>query len=139
MFFTIRDHSTLTNTTERISILLVDDEDTVRQTTQSMLEVAGFDVSAAVDGLDALEKYQAEADRFKVVLLDMSMPRLSGPETLSRLLELDPKVKVIISTGSCLDEEEIIHVLNHGAIAAIQKPYRLVDLVATVKSVLNNA
>ncbi len=125
------------HTTDRINILLVDDEDTVRDTTQSMLEVAGFEVGAAVDGLDALEKYQVDINRFKVVLLDMSMPRLSGPETLRRLHEIDPNVKVIISTGSCLEEEEIEHVLKNGASAAIQKPFRLMELVNKINSVLD--
>jgi len=125
--------SDLIPTTDQITVLLVDDEDSVRETTQAMLQVAAFSVETAEDGQAAINRYLAN-ERFNVVLLDMSMPRLSGPETMMRLKEIDPSVKVIISTGFGLEDEAVVKVLKDGAKAAIQKPYRLMEIVSTIRA-----
>ncbi len=120
-----------------ITVLLVDDEEPVRETTQAMLEVSGYEVLTASDGIEALEIYASMKDNINIILLDMSMPNMSGRDTLFRLLEINPAVKVIISSGFEIDGP-VKELIKIGAKSALQKPYRMQDMVNLISKILDD-
>ena len=81
------------------TILLVDDNETVLNTGSDVLTGMGYKVMTAVDGRDAVEVYNAHGQEIDMVILDVVMPRLSGPEALAAIKEVNPDVKVIFATG----------------------------------------
>ncbi len=113
------------------SVLLVDDEEAVREMVGEILEQEGFEVLRAEDGSRGLALFEAKRGRVDVVLLDLSMPGLSGEETFRRLRQIDPGVRVILSSGYDGDEARG----RFGAsppFAFIQKPYRPDQLLAEI-------
>ncbi len=120
------------------TVLLVDDEPTVRRVTQQMLERAGFDVVTASDGLKAIEAYQKHSGSIVCVLLDLTMPNMGGEETFRELRKLDPDLRIILSSG--YGEKEITgRFVGKGLAGFIQKPYLAAKLVTKVRDVLSNS
>jgi PAS domain S-box-containing protein len=108
-------------------VLLVDDEETIRTLGRQMLERIGFEVLTAADGQDALSVYAAVGDRVDLVLLDFTMPRMDGEETLAELRRFDPAVRVVLSSG--YSEHELTPRFSEQGLAGfIQKPYTLARL-----------
>jgi CheY-like chemotaxis protein len=117
------------------TILLVDDEDGVRLVAKSMLERLGYDVIPAADGQQALDLFAAHAATIRGVLLDVMMPVIDGLTTLARLKQIDPNVRVVMSSGfTAQDVNE--RVADHGPFAFIQKPYQIKTLGETLKKAL---
>jgi two-component system, NtrC family, response regulator HydG len=113
-------------------ILVVDDNKDLLNTFALILKRKGYIVDTAEDGLAALEKFQA--GRFDVVLMDVIMPRLNGIETLHKMHEINPGVKVILMTAYC-EEDQLQKVLDEGAYGALYKPVniaRLMELIGEV-------
>ncbi len=105
-------------------ILLVEDEEEVLHISKRMLEYLGMRVLTAGDGAEALQVYHREERTLTGVLLDLSMPRMDGLETLRALLAMDPHARVILCSG--YDEGELAErFAGEGAIAFLQKPYTL--------------
>lgn len=117
------------------AVLLVDDEDLIRDLGRRVLERAGYSVLLAADGVQALEIYRARPGAIQLVVLDLTMPRLGGEETLRELRQLDPAARVILSSGYAADEARNRF---NGAAGFLQKPYRPSDLLASVRSVLGH-
>lgn len=116
-------------------ILVADDEEMVRELARRVLEEAGFEVVLAEDGRAAVLLFQQHAREIAVVLLDMTMPRLSGEEVFLRLRELDPGIPIILTSG--YTEQLAIGRFSPGGLAGfIQKPYRPADLLAKLQRVL---
>lgn len=117
------------------TVLLVDDEETVRTVAKRMLERIGLKVLLAHDGVDAIEVYRQNQSQIEVVLLDMMMPQLSGEETYSELRLINPEVKVILCSGY---NEQVIAdcVGDPKRIAFIQKPYQPAQLVEKLRQML---
>ena len=103
-------------------VLLVDDEEILRNVGRAILEDLGYRVFLAEDGIKALEVYAKEGKDISLVILDMLMPRMGGRETLMRLKQSYPDVKVLISSGFHQDGT-IEELENLGAIGFLQKPY----------------
>jgi PAS domain S-box-containing protein len=116
-------------------VLVVDDEDVVRNVARRTLERAGFIVETAQDGEDALARVRAEPDRYGCVLLDLTMPRLSGDETQWELQRSFPHLAVLISSGFT-EEEAIGRFAGREVAGFVQKPYLLNDLTAAVAQAL---
>ncbi len=113
-------------------VLLIDDEAVVREMVGEVLEQEGFAVLSAADGAAGVALYRENRERVDVVLLDLSMPGLDGEETYARLRELDPGVRVILSSG--FDRHAAAaRFAAHGPAAFIQKPYRPEQLVAEIE------
>ena len=106
------------------TILLVDDEDIIIDVAEGMLQRLGYTVLIARSGAEALELYRRHQDDIAVVLLDMIMPELSGRETCEQLLTINPRVKVILSSGYSLDGQAA-EMLERGCLMFIQKPFDL--------------
>src|SRR5262249_3793989 len=117
------------------TILLVDDEALVRNLGQKVLESWGYKTLAAEDGLRAIELVRSKAHAIDLVILDGSMPRLSGRDTLAELVKLDPHIRVIFSSGYAMaqhglqEAQQIVGYLN--------KPYRMDELAKAVREVLD--
>jgi PAS domain S-box-containing protein len=116
------------------TVLVVDDEAVVQNLARSTLERYGYRVLLASNGKEALEVVNSTAEKVSLVLLDMTMPVMSGEETLAKLRSLRPAVKVIASSG--YNEIEAIRRFGAGISAFLQKPYRATQLVEKVKLAL---
>jgi signal transduction histidine kinase/CheY-like chemotaxis protein len=118
------------------TILLVDDEEMVRELGQRVLEFCSYTVLIAEDGVQALEVYQAHQGEIALVVLDVIMPRMGGLECLRRLLELIPQVKVLVSTGYMAKglAQELV---AEGALEVVEKPFRVRDFATAVRTALD--
>jgi len=114
-----------------LTLLLIDDEEVVRDMVGEVLEHEGVSVLRAEDGARGVALFRDQRERIDLVLLDLSMPGLSGEETFRRLREIDPGVVVILSSG--YDHDEARGRFGEGTPAGfIQKPYRPEHLVAEI-------
>ena len=112
-------------------ILLVDDQEPVREVAKDMLEALGYDVITAADGLEGVSRYRDMWREIDLVVLDMIMPNMSGGDCFRRMKEINPKARVVLSSGYSMDGA-IQDVMNEGILAFIQKPYRLEELSRVV-------
>lgn len=117
-------------------ILLVDDEVLIREMGQALLEDHGYQVFVAENGKQALEIYEREQANIQLVILDVVMPVMGGKETLQKLLEVHPDVKVLMSSGFHQDETNDSFI-KLGACGFIQKPYRTHELFKAVDDTLS--
>ena len=117
------------------TILVVDDEEIVRRTATSALEHAGYTVLQAGNGREAIAVYEEQQGNIDLVLLDMTMPVMSGEETLGALRTRYPDVKVVLSSG--FDEIEASQRFADKRLAGfLQKPYAARTLLERVKKLL---
>jgi len=114
-------------------ILLVDDQEPVREVAKDMLEALGYEVITAADGLEGVSRYRDLWREIDLVLLDMVMPNMSGGDCFRRMKEINPETRVVLSSGYSMDGS-IQDVMNEGILAFIQKPYRLEELSRVVGS-----
>lgn len=119
-------------------ILLVDDEQLIREMGKALLEDHGYDVHLAANGEQALEVYDRERENVSLVILDVVMPVMGGKETLERLIEKYSDVKVLISSGFHQDENDDSF-KKLGAVGFIQKPYRTQELYKAVDNAIHNS
>ena len=109
------------------TVLLVDDDPSILESSRSALELFGLDVTTARDGHEALEIFQDDPDAIDLVLMDLTMPRMDGRETFSALRQIRPSVRVILSSGYS-EQESVQEFIGKGLAGFIQKPYKLKDL-----------
>ncbi len=119
----------------RGTVLLVDDEEEVRVTAGRMLERMGFTVLTASDGREAIDLFRADSHEILLVLLDMTMPHMSGDETFSELRRIRSEIRVILSSGYS-EQDAVSRFQSNGLAGFIQKPYRFKDLREKIKSVI---
>lgn len=118
------------------TILLVDDEESVRIMGIRMLERLGFGVLTAMDGREALDIYRERRAEIALVLLDLTMPDLDGEETFRELRQIDSRVCVVMSSG--YTESEIAPRFAGRRLSGfLQKPYTLNALAQCLRSALN--
>ncbi|MCP4677688.1 MAG: response regulator [Deltaproteobacteria bacterium] len=114
-------------TLKGISVLLVDDEETIRTVGKQMLEVLGFEAVTAEDGKQALEIFKQNPDRFDCIILDLTMPHLDGEETFREMRRIRKDICVLLSSG--YNEQDLIsRFASKGPAGFIQKPYQTVNL-----------
>jgi two-component system, cell cycle sensor histidine kinase and response regulator CckA len=113
-------------------VLVVDDEEIVRGLARRLVEEAGFSALTARDGEEAVRLYRQYRDDIACVLLDLTMPRMDGAETLSELRRISPDVRVILSSGFG-EERATAKVSGLGSAGFLQKPYRYDALVAALR------
>lgn len=126
----------------RGTVLLVDDEEVVLDVGRDLLKALGYRVLTAKSGKEGIaimgNARRAEGTGQKVidfVLLDMVMPGMGGSETYDNLKAIDPDVKVILSSGYCINGEAT-KILEKGCDGFIQKPFRLAELSRTIRTAL---
>ncbi len=121
---------------ELVKILLVDDEDVVREVCKAILEKSGYNVTTAVNGLDALEMIKV-AD-YELVVLDVNMPKLDGIDLYKTVLKTKPGMRnrFLFITGNLGGELDALGVLLQTDIVVICKPFTTEDFLANVRDVL---
>ena len=117
------------------TILLVDDEKLVLEVNKELLESMGYRVYAFGNGQDAISVCMEKRTEIDLVILDMIMPGISGGEIFDRLREINPGIKVLLSSGYSI-EGQAREILNRGCNGFLQKPFRLTDLSRKVREML---
>jgi two-component system cell cycle sensor histidine kinase/response regulator CckA len=118
-------------------ILVMDDESTIRMLLGRILKGAGYEVELTEDGVKAIQKYieaKESGKPFNAVILDLTIPGgMGGKEVITRLLEIDPGVKAIVSSGYSMDP--IMTDYNkYGFSAVVSKPYNIKEMLQTLNS-----
>jgi two-component system cell cycle sensor histidine kinase/response regulator CckA len=120
----------------RGAVLVIDDEESVRRVAARLLRSQGFEAWEAHDGRDALDRFAGRAAALRLAVVDLTMPRLGGEDTVREWRRLRPDLPVILMSG--LHEDEMDERFTGLAVSAfLQKPFTLNDFVATVQAVLN--
>jgi two-component system cell cycle sensor histidine kinase/response regulator CckA len=118
------------------TILLVDDEEVVLEVGQELLEAMGYRVLTAKDGKGAIKVYRKNQDNIDIVVLDMVMPKMGGGEAHDRMKEINPNVKVLLSSGYSIDGEAS-EILERGCDGFIQKPFTMKQLSGKMREILD--
>jgi two-component system, cell cycle sensor histidine kinase and response regulator CckA len=124
-------------TTKDATVLIVDDEDVIRELLAGVLRRGGFKVLEAGDGKSALSVFEEHKDKVDLVVLDMIMPGLKGEEVLKRLRILAESVRVVVSSGF-MSEEQRGKLQHYHPAAFLDKPYRDEDVLRTIRQALAN-
>ncbi|MBI5342574.1 MAG: PAS domain S-box protein [Deltaproteobacteria bacterium] len=119
----------------RGSVLLIDDQETVREVCSAMLQTLGYRVSTASDGREGVEYYRRFGGNIDLVIIDMIMPNLGGRDCFREIKAMNPEVRAILSTGFSLDGA-VQEIIDEGISGFIQKPYRLEQLSRAVSKAM---
>jgi CheY-like chemotaxis protein len=120
------------------TILMIDDEAPVLEVGERFLKFMGYHALLAKDGEEAVEIYQSQREKIDLVILDLVMPRMEGGEVFTRLKEISPDVKVLISSGYSI-EGKASQVLGKGASGFIQKPFDIMQLSQSIRTILSDS
>lgn len=115
-------------------ILIVDDEDIIRNLLVSKFSKLGYETISAINGEDALNKLNTE--KVQIVIIDMKMPKFGWPDVLKAVKEKSPKSEVIVITGHATVEKALQAMKGGGAYDFIQKPFNIDELTALVQKAL---
>jgi CheY-like chemotaxis protein len=116
------------------TVLFVDDEPMVLEVGTKLLEKLGYRVIRAKGGREAVEIYEERQAGIDLVILDMIMPDMGGGETFDRMKEINPDVKVILTTGYTKDGRAA-EIMARGCDGFLQKPFTIRDLSARISEV----
>ena len=119
------------------TILVVDDEEAIRNVMRRTLERAGFKVLTSADGPEGLKAYAEHRAEIRAIVLDVTMPTMSGEETLRRLRAIDPHVPVVLSSGYSEQEATKRFTDAGGPDAFVEKPFTPRQLVDRMRTVLS--
>lgn len=118
------------------TLLLVDDEELVRELAAQILTRHGYTVLQAVNGREALNLFKKEYSQISLVVLDLIMPEMGGTECLKELLKIDPGVAVLVASGYSA-EAPVKETIQMGAKGFVRKPFRVKELLRDVRRVLD--
>ena len=114
---------------QRRVVLVIDDAGSVREAVKDLLAIIDVIVLVAEDGYEGLRIYEKRMNEIALILLDLNMPGLSGQETLQQLYQLNPAVKVILSSGY---SAEAVTENCDGVVGFLQKPYDGDELIEQI-------
>jgi two-component system cell cycle sensor histidine kinase/response regulator CckA len=117
-------------------VLVVDDGEDIRRLVRTILDRLGYVVLEAASGEDAVAAFRDGHPSIDCVILDMVMPGMSGLETARRLREIQPGVRIILSSGFSI-EEDAREAFEEGIQGFLPKPFRVHSLAAELRRVLN--
>jgi PAS domain S-box-containing protein len=120
------------------TVLLVDDDEFVRELGAQMLTEQGYTVLLAEDGRDALDLFEEKHPQIALVILDLIMPEMGGTECLKELLKIDPKVRILVASGYSTDAS-IKDSIDMGAKGFLTKPFGARELLRAVRKVLDES
>ena len=119
-------------------VLLVDDEDMIIDVGSQLLKKMGYKVLLARSGKEAIQLYKENKDKIDIVILDMIMPDMGGGETYDRMKEINPDIKVLLSSGYSIDGQAT-QILKRGCNSFIQKPFGMKGLSNKIREILDRA
>jgi DNA-binding response OmpR family regulator len=117
------------------TIMLVEDEELLRELGVMMMEADGYRVLSAKDGLEAVEMFESHADEIGLVVCDLGLPRLSGQEVFLRMKEIRPDVRAIVASGY-LEPKTRLEILRAGVIDTVQKPYDFREMMLKIRAII---
>ncbi len=117
-------------------LLVVDDEDSIREMTRTSLETYGYKVLVASDGIEAIALYTKHQKEISVVLIDMMMPCMDGPTTIQVLRKINPQVKIIGLSG-LMSNDKITRILGDSVKTFLPKPFTSNELLQNLQVVLS--
>ena len=117
------------------TVMLVEDEEMLRELGVMLLESDGYRVLAAKDGIEAVEMFEAHADEIGLVVCDLGLPRLGGRDVFLRMKEIKPSVRAIVASGY-LEPNMRTEILRAGVIDTVQKPYDFRELIERIRSII---
>ncbi|MGC8660812.1 MAG: response regulator, partial [Desulfomonilaceae bacterium] len=118
------------------TILLVDDDNSVRDWGSRILSHWGYKILTAVNGNEALDIFRQQKDRIPLIILDLIMPEMDGSQCLREILKTDPKSKVVLVSGYPVNWEED-NPITRGARGFVHKPFDTRKLLTTVRTILD--
>ncbi|MCD6569678.1 MAG: response regulator [Deltaproteobacteria bacterium] len=118
------------------TVLLIDDEDMIIDVGKQMLEALGYEVLIARSSSQAIDVYNANKDRIDMVILDMIMPDMNGGEIYDRLKQINPSIKVLLSSGYSIDGQAT-KILERGCNGFIQKPFNMEQISGKIREILD--
>ncbi len=116
-------------------VLVIDDEETVRQVSANVLRALGFEVDLAIDGVEAVKMFTGKPGAYTLVLLDLTMPNMDGEETYRQLRQISPAIRVILMSGFN-KVDAINRFTGKGLAGFVQKPFELETLATELRRVL---
>lgn len=119
------------------TILLVDDEEFVRDLGKRILERSGYTVLSAANGKEALKLHRREREKISLVILDLIMPEMGGKQCLEKLLKIAPKARVLIASGFAANGQTK-EAIETGARGFVAKPYDIRQMLQAVREVLDS-
>ena len=119
------------------AILLVEDEDSVRTFTKKALELSGYNITEAYDGVSALKYVNEEKNNYDLVITDVMMPEMDGPTLASEIKKNNPQQKILFISGYTENHENLISIEGKEAYF-LNKPFTLEELNLTVKKVIQS-
>lgn len=120
------------------TVLIVEDHEGLREIASAMLKSLGYRVQVALDGEQAVEEFRAHCDEIALVLLDVVLPKLGGPEAYARMCAYHPDVPVLFVTGYSADAE-MLHSVQERKLPLLQKPYGPRELAQKVREALDRS
>ena len=117
-------------------ILVVDDETPMLEVTKATLETYNYQVSTAINGIEAVATYANNKDAIALVVMDIMMPGMDGKTAIRTLKQIDPEVKIIAVSG-LISDREIINELDKQVIAFLSKPYSNEELLETIYEIVS--
>jgi two-component system, cell cycle sensor histidine kinase and response regulator CckA len=118
------------------TVLLVDDDDRIRELGRQMIEMGGYQVIVARSGEEALKMYPLHREEISLIILDLIMPGMGGRRCLEELLRIDPNVRVLVATGYSPNAVGQVET-GRGARGFISKPYDAKDILGAIRTVLD--
>jgi CheY-like chemotaxis protein len=122
-----------------VKILLMDDEEVIRDIAGRMLERLGYEVEFACSGEEVIDKYKKAfqtGDGFDAVIMDLTVPGgMGGREAVGKLLKIDPNVKAVVSSGY-FNDPIMANFKDHGFSGVVPKPYEVEELVEVLRKVI---
>lgn len=133
--FVLSDNQALPVAPHPTLILLVDDEEMIRDVGGSILRSLGYEVVTASNGKEAVDIYRERGKEIALIIMDLVMPVMDGETAFREIRKINPDVKVIISSGYSADRMDILR--NVGVKGFFSKPYRLAEIADVVRKVLD--
>lgn len=118
---------------ETRQVLIVDDDEDIRQLFCDMVSIIGFSARAVASGVNALQ--QLKEAPFDLIILDMRIPDMNGLETFKAIRQLNSSVPVVITTGFGMDKK-VQEALSMGALLCIEKPFNVSRAINTIREIV---
>ena len=118
------------------TILLIDDEEIVINMSEMMLKRLGYKVLKAHDGDEGLQMFEENKSKIDLIISDLEMPKMNGKEVMDKVREIDPQIKVMLSSGALTEADER-NVIDKGFNGFIKKPYDMNALCEKIAVIIN--